>query len=264
VKGMLLALWRYRFFVLSSIKTELRSKFVRSRLGGLWMILNPLSQVLIFAFVLSAVLSARLPGIDNQYAYALYLMAGILGWSLFAEIINRCLTLFIDNGNILKKLVFPKIALPLIVTGSALVNNALLFVAILLIFGVLGHWPGTALIWLPVLMVINISLALGLGLALGVLNVFIRDIGQIIPVIMQFLYWFTPIVYMSNIIPEQYQKWLVLNPLIPLITGYQNVLLYNKEPDWAGLGVIILIASVSLVFSLLLFRKASPEMVDLL
>ena len=105
------------------------------------MILNPLSQVLIFAFVLSAVLSAKLPGIDNQYAYAIYLMAGTLGWSLFAEIVNRCLTLFIDNGNILKKLVFPKIALPLIVTGSALVNNTLLFVAILLIFGVLGHLP---------------------------------------------------------------------------------------------------------------------------
>ena len=116
-----------RYFILSSIKTELRVKFIRSRLGGLWMILNPLAQVLIFAFVLSAVLSAKLPGIGNRYAYAIYLMAGILGWSLFAEIVNRCLTLFIDNGNILKKLVFPKIALPLIVTGSALVNNALLF-----------------------------------------------------------------------------------------------------------------------------------------
>jgi len=185
-----------------------------------------------------------------------------LGWSLFAEIVNRCLTLFIDNGNILKKLVFPRIALPLIVTGSALVNNVLLFVAILLIFGVLGHLPGTALIWLPVLMVINIALALGLGLALGVLNVFMRDIGQIVPVGMQFLFWFTPIVYMANILPEQYQNWLAYNPMVPIITGYQNVLLYNKGPDWAGLGVIALIAIALLAFSLLLFRKASPEMVD--
>lgn len=262
MKGMLLAVWRFRFFVFSSIKTEFRIKFVRSRLGGLWMILNPLAQVLIFAFVLSAVLSAKLPGIDNQYAYAIYLMAGTLGWSLFAEIVNRCLTLFIDNGNLLKKMVFPKIALPLIVTGSALVNNILLFVAILLIFGLLGHVPGMALIWLPLLILITIALALGLGLILGVLNVFMRDIGQIVPVGMQFLFWFTPIVYMVNIIPEQYQKWLALNPLIPVITGYQNVLLYNKEPDWSGLGVIALIASVLLAFALLLFRKASPEMVD--
>jgi lipopolysaccharide transport system permease protein len=262
VKGFLLAAWRYRFFIVSSIKTELHSKFVRSALGGLWMILNPLSHVLIFAFVLSAVLSAKLPGITNQYAYAIYLMAGTLGWSLFAEIVNRCLTLFIDNGNILKKLVFPRIALPLIVTGSALVNNVLLFVAILAIFGVLGHLPSIALIWLPVLMVINIALALGIGLGLGVLNVFMRDIGQVVPVLMQFLYWFTPIVYMANIIPEQYREWLVFNPMIPIINGYQNILLYNKEPDWSGFGVITLIALSLLTFSLLLFRKASPEMVD--
>ena len=262
MKGMLVAIWRYRFFVLSSIKTEFRIKFVRSSLGGLWMILHPLSQVLIFAFVLSAVMSAKLPGIDNRYAYAIYLMAGTLGWSLFAEIVNRCLTLFIENANILKKLVFPKIALPLIVTGSALINNSLLFVAILLIFGVLGHLPGMALLWLPVLMLITIALALGLGLILGVLNVFMRDIGQLVPVCMQFLFWFTPIVYTVNIIPEQYRKWLAINPLFPVITGYQNVLLYNKVPDLAGLGVIVLIALVLLAFALLLFRKASPEMVD--
>ena len=129
MKGLLFDVWRYRFFMISSIKSDLRSKFVGSSLGGLWMILNPLSQVLIFTFVLSAVLSAKLPGINNQYAYAIYLMAGTLGWSLFSEIVNRCLTLFIDNANILKKLVFPKITLPLIVTGSALVNNLFLFVS---------------------------------------------------------------------------------------------------------------------------------------
>jgi len=262
--GMLLGAWRYRYFIVSSIKTELRVKFIRSRLGALWMILNPLAQVVIFAFVLSAVLSAKLPGISNRYAYAIYLMAGILGWSLFLEIVNRCLTLFIDNSNILKKLVFPRIALPLIVSGSALVNNALLLLAILMIFGILGHLPGGALIWLPMLMVINVALALGFGLALGVLNVFIRDIGQIVPVVMQFIFWFTPIVYMVDIIPNQFRGWLILNPLIPIITGYQNALLYNRAPDWAGLGIVALVAASSLTFALVLFRKASPEMVDLL
>ena len=262
MKAMLLAAWRYRFFIISSIKTELRTKFIRSRLGGLWMILNPLAQVLIFAFILSAVLSAKLPGIDNQYAYAIYLMAGTLGWSLFAEIVNRCLTLFIDNGNILKKLVFPKIALPLIVSGSALVNNLLLFVAILAIFGLLGHLPGAALVYLPALMAINIALALGLGLTLGVLNVFMRDIGQVVPVLMQFLYWFTPIVYMANIIPQQYQEWLRLNPLLPIVTGYQDTLLYNRAPDWSALGMVCVFAMALLAVSLLLLRKAAPEMVD--
>jgi lipopolysaccharide transport system permease protein len=260
--GMLFGAWRYRYFILSSIKNELRLKFIRSQLGGLWLILNPLAQVLILAFVLSAVMSAKLPGISSRYAYAIFLMAGILGWSLFLEIINRCLTLFIDNGNILKKLVFPKIALPLIVTGSASVNNALLLVAILVIFGILGHVPGAAIIWLPVIMVINIALALGLGLTFGVLNVFVRDIGQIVPVVLQFVFWLTPIVYRVEVIPGRYRGWLILNPLIPIITGYQDALLYDHAPNWAGLGLVALIAAALLGFSLVLFRKASPEMVD--
>ena len=262
MKTSLFAAWHYRFFILSSIKTELRTKFIRSRLGGLWMILNPLAQVLIFAFVLSAVMSAKLPGIDNHYAYAIYLMSGTLGWSLFSEIINRSVTLFIDNANILKKLVFPKIALPLIVTGSALVNNVFLLLAILLIFSALGHPPGMALIWLPALMALTIAMAVGPGLALGVLNVFIRDIVQLVPVAMQFLFWFTPIVYMANIIPEQYRGWLRLNPLIPIITSYQDILLYNRAPDWSRLGEAVLISVALLAFSLLLLRKGSPEMVD--
>ncbi|MDB5755681.1 MAG: lipopolysaccharide export system, permease protein [Massilia sp.] len=260
--GMLDGAWRYRYFISSSILTELRIKFVRSRLGGLWMILNPLAQVLIFAFVLSAVMSAKLPGITNRFAYAIYLMAGTLGWSLFAEIINRCLTLFIDSGNILKKLAFPKIALPLIVAGSALVNNILLFLAILLIFGALGHVPGASLLWLPLLTAVTVALALGLGLALGVLNVFMRDIGQVVPVALQFVYWFTPIVYMANIIPAHYRGWLVFNPLIPIVTGYQDVLLYGRAPDWIGLARTGMIAAAMLLLALLLFRKASPEMVD--
>jgi lipopolysaccharide transport system permease protein len=260
--GMLSGAWRYRYFIVSSIQTELRIKFIRSRLGGLWMILNPLAQVLIFAFVLSAVLSAKLEGINNRYAYAIYLMAGTLGWSLFAEIVNRCLTLFIDNGNILKKLAFPKIALPLIVIGSALVNNVLLLAAILVIFGLLGHMPGLALLWLPLLMLVTITMAIGLGLMVGVVNVFMRDIGQVVPVLMQFAYWFTPIVYMVHIIPEQYRGLLALNPLIPVITSYQDVMLYNRMPDLAGLAISLVLGLGLSVFSMIIFRKASPEMVD--
>jgi len=260
--GMLSGAWRYRFFISSSIRTELRTKFVRSRLGGLWMILNPLAQVMIFAFVLSAVLSSKLPGITNRYAYAIYLMAGTLGWSLFSEIVNRCLTLFIDNANILKKLSFPRIALPCIVVGSALVNNILLFLAVLLIFGVLGHVPGTALLALPVLMLLTIALGLGFGLGLGVLNVFMRDVGQVVPVVMQFLYWFTPVVYMANIIPEAYRSWLALNPLVPIVVAYHDVLLYDRMPQAGALLGVAAVAVVLLFVSLVLFRKASAEMVD--
>lgn len=97
------ALWRYRHFVWSSIRNELFSRFARSKLGGLWMFINPLAQVAIYALILSNVLGAKLPGTDNKYAYAIYLMAGLLGWSLLSDIIGRCLTLFIEQGNLMKK-----------------------------------------------------------------------------------------------------------------------------------------------------------------
>jgi len=256
-------LWRYRFFIFSTIKTEFRAQFVRSSLGGLWMILQPLSQVLIFAFVLSTVMSAKLPGIDNnQYAYSIYLMSGILGWSLFNEILSRCVNLFVENANLLKKVAFPKITLVCIVVGRAIVNNMLLFLAMLVIFGFLGCWPGVNIIYLPLLSLINIMFALGLGLILGVFNVFIRDIGQVVPIALQMLFWLTPIVYVITIIPERYQAWVHFNPLQPIISGYQAIMLYDHALAWSGLMAVLALSAIMLIFALILFRKASPEMVD--
>src|SRR5690554_2306520 len=146
--NMLRALMRYRHFVWSSIRNELVSRFARSKLGGLWMIVNPLAQVAIYALILSNVLAAKLPGIDNKYAYALYLMAGILAWSLFAEIVSRCLNLFIEQGNLMKKMRFPRITLPTIVVGSSLLNNFLLFIALIVVFASLGHMPQIQMLWL--------------------------------------------------------------------------------------------------------------------
>src|SRR6266508_1065555 len=218
--GMLLRAWRYRHFIFSSIKNEFLSRFARSRLGGLWMVIHPLAQVVIFAFILSAVLSAKLPGIANRYAYALYLMAGTLAWSLFS--------------------------------------------AILAVFALLGHLPGWNVLWLPVLIVLNVMLGAGLGLVLGVFNVFIRDVGQVVPIVLQFWFWLTPVVYVPTIIPQRYKDWLFLNPMTPLVNSYQNILVFGVEPKWLPLTGTAIFTIVSLIFALFLFRKAAPEMVDTL
>ena len=264
MKELLRAAWAYRFFVGSSIRNELRLRFVRSKLGGLWMVIHPLAQVLIFATILSEVLSAKLPGIDNKYAYALYLMAGTLGWTLFSETLSKCLTLFIDNGNLLKKMSFPRICLPFIAAGTALVNNLLLAAAVFIVFATLGHLPDTQALWLPVLMAITLCFALGLGLVLGVLNVFMRDIGQVVPVILQALFWLTPVVYTLEILPEPAQRWFKINPLYPLVTSYQNVLVFGRAPLWSELAMLAVVALVLLAAALVVFRRASPEMVDAL
>ena len=264
MRELFLAIWRYRYFIASSVRNELRVRFIRSKLGGLWMVIHPLMQVLIFALILSEVLAAKLPGIDNKYAYALYLMAGMMSWNLFAETVGRCLTLFVDSGNLMKKMAFPRICLPLIAAGTLLVNNLLLLVAVFAVFAALGHYPGAEALWLPVLIALNLLLSMSLGLVLGVFNVFMRDVGQVVPVILQALFWLTPVVYSITVLPQAYQGWFKLNPLYPLVTSYQNVLVFNKPPLWTELGWMALVAVGVGILALFLFRKASPEMVDVL
>ena len=264
MKAALLNLWKYRFFVVSSIRNELYARFARSKLGGLWMVINPLSQVAIYALILSNVLSAKLPGIENKYAYAIYLMVGLLCWTLFTEVLNQCVNIFIAQANMMKKMSFPRLTLPLIVVGSSFINNTLLFVAIGTVFLMLGHPFGLALLLFAPLALLTIMFALSLGMILGTLNVFCRDIGHVVPVILQVWFWFTPIVYPETIIPEQYRHLLHLNPVYPIVNAYHDVFMYAKFPDFLGIFTILAVSILLLLVGLTLFRKASSEMVDVL
>ena len=257
-------LYKYRNFIIQSVRNDLINRFSRSKLGGLWAILNPLSQVLIYALILSNVLAAKLPGVDSQYAYAIYLMAGLLGWTLFNEIVGRCLNIFIEHGNLIKKMSFPRAALPAIAVGSCLINNLFLFISMLGIFALLGHQFNVAMLWLIPLILIVVVFSLGIGLILGVMNVFLRDIGQVTPIILQMLFWFTPIVYPITIIPEAYRHWLNLNPMYPIIDAYQQILVYGNSPQWGGVLIILAVGIILSIVGLFMFRRSSAEMVDAL
>src|SRR5690606_11310319 len=111
----------------------------------------PCAQALIFAIVLSEVLGARLPGIDDPSAYPVYLLAGMSAWTLFTEILNRSMTIFLDFSGVIKKIAFPKIALPIIVMGTAILNHVILLFAIAIVAGFLGYMPGVPWLLLPVL-----------------------------------------------------------------------------------------------------------------
>ena len=264
MKNMLLAVWAYRYFIISSIRTEFRSRFARSKLGGLWAVLNPLAMVLVYALILSHIMTAKLPEVATQYAYPVYILSGMLGWTLFSELFGTLLNVFISNGNLLKKMSFPKLALPLISIGTALINFVLFFLMMFIVFGFLGHLPYHALLWLPLLIVITVALATGLGLFFGTLNVFMRDVGQVMNIVMQFWFWLTPIVYMMSIVPPMYHWMFMLNPMTGIIMGYQNILLYDKAPDLSILVYPTLFSLVMLLLSFVIFKKASEEMADVL
>lgn len=257
------AAWRYRGFVITSVVNEFKSRLARSKIGTAWVVLQPLAQVLIFSTILSNVLAARLQGVDNKYAYAVYLMSGILCWSLFVEIVQRCMTVFIDNGSLLKKMQFPRIALPLVIVGSATINNLALFGVMLLILPLLGIFPNANYLWLPLLLFLTIALGTGIGLLLGTLNVFARDVGQVMVVVLQFWFWVTPIVYPVTIVPEAFRATLAINPVVPLVMGYHNVLVYGQKPPVELINTAVIAAAV-LAIALWVFRRASSEMVDVL
>lgn len=264
MREMFLAIWHYRHFIVSSIKNDLRSRFARSKLGAAWMILQPLAQVAIYSLVLSRIMTAKLPGIDSPYAYSIYLLAGMMGWSLFNEVVTRSLTIFVDNGSMLKKVVFPRVCLPIVTVGSALVNNVLLFLVTVIVFMLLGHVPTAALWWMPVLILVTISFAIGLGLLLGVLNVFVRDVAQFMNIVLQLWFWLTPVVYTPSIVPPKFREMMFLNPMYWIVNDYQSVLAYGRSPDMAALLPLVVVTVLLLLISLFLFRKASPDMADVL
>lgn len=259
---MLNAVWRYRGFIGGSVRREFQVKYRNSLLGAAWTVLNPLAMIIVYTVVFSQVMGSRMNGLASPYAYGIYLCAGTLTWGLFAEITGRSQSVFLENGNLIKKLQFPRLCLPVIVVLNALVNFGIvfgLFTGFLLISGTFPGWVYAALV--PVLL-LQIMFAIGLGMILGVLNVFFRDVGQFFTILLQFWFWFTPVVYPVTALPPGVRDLLVLNPMAAPIMAYQRILVYGQWPDWNGLVPFGVLGVVLCVFGIKLFRKRSGEMVD--
>ena len=142
--NMLNGVWRYRGFVIGSVQREFQSKYRNSLFGAAWTILNPLAMIVVYTVIFSQVMGNRLSGSASPFAYSIYLCAGILTWGLFAEITSRSQNVFLENANLIKKLQFPRICLPLIVVLNAGVNFAIifgLFTAFLLVSVCLSQCP---------------------------------------------------------------------------------------------------------------------------
>jgi lipopolysaccharide transport system permease protein len=262
MSAMLRALWHSRGFVFGSVQREFQSKYRNTMLGAAWTVLNPLAMIVVYTVIFAEIMHSKLPGTPSGYAYSIYLCAGVLTWGLFAEIVGRGQSMFIEQANLIKKISFPRIALPVIVVLNAGLNFAIifgLFTVFLLVAGLFPGWVFLAL--LPVLLVL-VLFAIGLGLVLGILNVFFRDVGQFFAIFIQFWFWFTPIVYPVSILPEQVRGLLAWNPIAAVVIACQTVLVYGRMPDWASLAPALACAVVLCLLGLRLFRRRAGEMVD--
>lgn len=188
----------------------------------------------------------------------------MLAWNLFLEIVSRSGTVFIDECEMMKKMQFPWISLPAKIAIVALVNNLGLFVIVMIVAAIAGHFSATAILFYPFLALLTATFSAGIGLALGVLNVFIRDVGHGIPILLQLGFWFTPIVYPVSIVPEGVRTVLQLNPVFHFVEAYHDVLLYGRVPDLLHLAVLVSLAFAAARAGLSLLRRARGEMVDVL
>jgi lipopolysaccharide transport system permease protein len=259
---MLTGVWRYRGFVLGSVKREFQSKYRNALLGAAWTVLNPLAMILVYTLIFSQVMGNRLPGDRGPFAYSIYLCAGVLTWGLFAEITSRSQGVFLENANLIKKLQFPRICLPIIVVLNALVNFAIIFGLFIAFLILSGNFPGWVFLAIVPVLLLQILFSIGLGMVLGVLNVFFRDVGQFFTILLQFWFWFTPIVYTVTALPEQMRQWLMWNPMAAVIMSYQAILLHHQAPDWASLLPVTLAGLAFCALGLMLFRRHAGEMVD--
>lgn len=258
------AAWKHRHFIFASTRGELKSRFANSKIGGLWFILQPLAMAAIYTLVLSQVLAARLPGVANSAGYAIFLVAGIAAFSGFQEIAARCLTVFLEYANTLKKIAFPRIALPLIVTLGVAITHCFLLVAIALVVTAVGHYPTYHWVALPLGFIVLASFGLGLGLFFGVFNVFNRDVGPFMTVVFQLWFWMTPVVYPANILPEGFRQIVEWNPITSIVIYYQDIILMQRWPDFTLLLYPGILSVIFLLLAGFVFRRAANEIVDVL
>jgi lipopolysaccharide transport system permease protein len=256
------SLWQYRGFVLDSVRRDFQARYRRSLLGSAWAIIHPLFMIGVYTLVFGRLMRAQLPGTNDTLAYAIFLCAGLMTWTLFTDVITRSLQMFIDHAALLKKARFPRTALPAIVLLSALLNFGIVFAVLVLFLLGTGRFPGWPLVAFLPLVLVQQAFAFGLGLTLGTINVFLRDTAHLAALLLMVWFWLTPIVYPAQILGDGVRQLLAINPLTGLITAYQHILLTGGWPEWPGILPSVVAAAIAVGLGMLTFRRLGAEMVD--
>jgi len=259
---MLRECWDFRGFILASVKRDFVSRYLGTQFGFFWAVAQPLALILIYTLVFSQIMKPVLPDHNSKFAYSIYLCAGILIWQLFSDLLTRSVGIFVHNAGLLKKVNLPKLALPIVVTLSGLSNFAVIVILFMGFLLVVGAFPaGAILAMVPVLLLV-VAFALGLGVLLGTINVFYRDVEQSTTMLLQFWFWLTPIVYPGRMLPGFFASVLAWNPMWPVVSFAQTIFLEDKVPDWSLLIYPAVVAMVLVGLGLVAFRKLSGEIVD--
>jgi lipopolysaccharide transport system permease protein len=250
-------LWEYRDLLYFLTWREISIRYKQTLLGFAWAIIQPLMTMLVFTVFLGKF--ARMPSDGIPYPVFSYL--GLLPWTYFANALARSSTSLVSNANLLSKVYFPRILVPLSGTLSALVDFAIAFVVLAGLMLWYGITPAASSLALIPLVLLTALAASGVGLWLAALNVQYRDVQHAVPFLIQIWMYATPVVYPSSIVPEKWRIVFALNPMTGIIEAYRTTVL-GRPTDWAALGVSTAVAAVLLVFGLWQFGRMERVFAD--
>lgn len=249
-------LYNYRELLKTNIKKEIRGKYKGSWLGILWTFLNPLLMLAVYSFVFPYILRVN---VEN---YTIFMIVALIPWNFFTTAIQTGTGSVVANGNILKKVYFPREIIPISITTSQLVNFLItcIIMFIFIIFSGVGF--SYHVIIFPLLVLIQYIITLAFTFVLSALTVFVRDIDHFVSVVLMLGFYATPIVYQANMLPEKFQWALKINPMAQIVEAYRAILYYHKTPNWEMLGIWGILSVALLVLGYMIFKKLEKSFVE--
>ena len=243
-------LYEYRELLKTSIKKDVRGKYKNSVLGIIWSFLNPLLQIAVYALVFPLIMRSNIPN------YVVFVCCGLIPWNFFSSGISRSSFTMVENGNIIKKVYFPREILPISVITSEAVNFVISTIIILAFVCGYGIGISKYVIFYPIILLIQYILLIGISLIVSSITVYFRDLQHFIGILLQLLF------YASETIPANFQWILKYNPMTYIIEGYRNIFYYQTMPDIKSL-LIVLVGSIVLsVLGYLIFYKLQKRFAE--
>ncbi len=255
--NLLRELYAYREMINSLVKKDLRGRYKGSILGFLWTFINPLMQLAVYTIVFSVIMRA---GIDKFY---IFLFVALVPWIFFSSAITGGSMSILNQNDMVKKIYFPRQILPIAYVTSSFVNMMFCFVIIFvaLIFSGIGI-NFKALLYLPIIMLIEYVLALGIALLTSALTVYFRDLEHILGIVTMAWMYLTPIMYPVEMVPEQFLTIFNANPMTPVIIAYRDILYYSREPHLNTLLHAAVLGGLTLLLGNIVFSRLQKGFVE--
>lgn len=243
-------LYMYREMILSLIRRDLKGRYKGSVLGFLWTFINPLLQLLVYTLVFSVILS------NNIEDYYLFLFVALIPWIFFSTSLSGGSSCIWAQQDMVKKIYFPREVLPIAFVSSQFVNMLLSFLVVFAVLVISGRGINLlALLYLPIIMLVEYLLALSVAFISSAITVYLRDVEYLLGIISMAWQFLSPVMYPVEQVPDKYRTIFYMNPMTPIIVAYRDILYYKRVPELSTLVHAFTLAIVLLVVGIFIFSK---------